>query len=293
MKACEEYVALMMLCIDGEASREELDSLYVHLEKCDACRALFESYLAIDEAVKGVKPEPPEQLHAAIMNNIHREKVQNQPKGWLKRYRFTAMAAVAAVIVLVAAKSGTKPAFRFDTFGAESAQTAAAAEAAVPAEFGMSAGSNTVTAESQMIEAKIQGAMPEENAVAEDEAVTEAAEAIEETETACDTSAQAAGVAPEVPAEVPSIDFSEEQIQAMDEAGFCGIAACVMDMEPNQICTLFPEAQEILLATGETVFQVDAELVDTAVTAGEIEFSSTYALNAVETERIYWIFFNK
>ena len=275
MKACEEYVALMMLSMDGEASQEELNALHAHLDECEACRILYESYMVVDAAVQATEEEPPEQLTAAIMRSIEHETTKKQPRQWLRRYRFTALAAVAAVIVLVSAKIGEGISFRADTTMASAAAEAAAEPAEAPqARFG------AVAAQAETVEAAIP------DAAAEAPMSAELKESGETAGGAVDTPEAKA----ELPAEASSAIFTDAQILAMEEAGFHGIAARTSDIDEAGLWSLFPDARSISLSTGETVYQVAADAVDAAVEAGSLQFFATYEPVETTPDPIYWIF---
>lgn len=99
MKICETYAELILKKLSGEITPEETRELEAHLESCEACRSLYVSYLDIDLAIAETT-EPPAALKDAVMASIRTEKQQRNPLHMLKRFRFTAIAAVAAVIVL-------------------------------------------------------------------------------------------------------------------------------------------------------------------------------------------------
>lgn len=280
MKACESYIMLMNQCMDGEATQEEAANLHAHLAECEACRTLYDFYTAMDQAIRDNIEEPPEQLTAAIMNGIRKEKKQNQPKQLFRRYRFTAMAAVAAVIVLVAAKVGGDFSFRATTSSsAQVERFGADAAPQVAAEFRSAdmAGNGTMEATAETVET----ALPAE------------VEMSVEGQKSGDTSAMVtdeAGAVAEMPAPESSAIFSDAQITSMEEAGFCGIAVRTGDIDAVELWLLFPGAQQINLSTGETVYQVEADLVQAAVDAGKLQFFATYEPIITEPDPIYWIF---
>ena len=268
---CEAYIDLMMKSIDGEASEEETAALHAHLAECEVCRGLYESYLAVDNAVNSTEEELPEQLTYAIMNSIRREQAQNRPKAWLRRYRFTAIAAVAAVVILAAAKLGENVSVKSDLTDT-GADMVAAAQAETVAE--------------EAAEFRSGDAAP--------------AEAMEE---AIEMPADAEGIAAEkaMPSKAQAEDqytqsgsefFSEARIEAMEEAGFYGAAIRISNMSSWQLKELMPDILEIELSTGDTAYQAESDAVDAAVEAGELEIVDRYQPDSVEQPDIYWIFLN-
>lgn len=242
MKACEEYAVLMMLSMDGEASQEELEALHAHLEECDACHALYERYLEIDTAIKEAEVEPPEQLHTAIMNHIQREKTQNQPLRWLKRYRFTAVAAVLALVVLVGAKVTTNvPKGESGAAEAVAEDMAAAEEALEPQEAPMMA----ALQEAPAAPAK-EGQADAAAAAEEPAAAPEAAESLETQTTEQAEAAQVAGAAAGNAAGETDFGNSEdgasflECTDAMQRAGYSGRIMCIRDASREKLEQMFP-----------------------------------------------------
>lgn len=96
---CNEARDLLSAKLDGELSPEELANLEAHMASCEECAMIYQAYCDMD-AQLGQLAEPPAALHESVMETIRREKVVTFPK---KRWMFgsgTAVAAVAALLVL-------------------------------------------------------------------------------------------------------------------------------------------------------------------------------------------------
>lgn len=100
---CETYIDMMLDSLEGELNQEQETELKEHLNACESCRSLYETYGNIDAAVFSLE-EPPASLKDSVMEAISREKQSRKRKN-LKRYRFTAIAACAAIAMIFA---GTK-----------------------------------------------------------------------------------------------------------------------------------------------------------------------------------------
>lgn len=284
MKACEEYLSSMLRELDGESTLEEAKTLHTHLAECTACRGLYQSYLAIDNGVKAIEEEPPEQLTSAIMNSIRREKTENKPKALLKRFRFTAIAAVAAVIILVATKIGGENSFKSSTIQslgttADTAAAEAAAPAAAPeiaAEFqenGAAAEQFSEKMEAEMAAPQKETPSPVPEAAAEEEAPAE--EPIEAPEDA--------GEGADVPDEALSAC-----VDAMQNAGYFGTVFYVGGTVPDAVKEAFPTASEINLGGGMTVYEIQG--ADTGAVWEQFQVISTDTTDGDNQELRYFIY---
>ncbi len=131
MKPCEAFLDDIFLSLDGQLSDEEEAALQVHLAACPSCRQLYDTYRNIDAAVMEMAEEPPEGLHQAVMNSIRHEKERNKPFAFLKRGKFTLIAAVAAVVLLLVGRNVDLSFSGENSSDAGSAAAEAAAEAPV------------------------------------------------------------------------------------------------------------------------------------------------------------------
>ena len=291
MKACEEYVALMMLSMDGEASQEELNALHDHLEKCDACRALYERYLEIDAAISETEVEPPDQLHAAIMNSIHRERARNQSAQWLKRYRFTAVAAVLALVVLVGAKV-TMNVSQEDSGAAVAEDMIAAEEELEPQEAPMMAALQEAPA------------APAEDGVAE--AAAEAVEAPAQTPgpvESPETQTTAKASAEQMADAASGITAGETELgsggdgtsfltctEAVRKAGYSGRVLYIKNASREDLERAFPDMTEIVLEDGIVIYEIKESELETAET--QFDVASDYSSES-DADGRYFIYLAK
>lgn len=245
----EEYIALMMKCIDGEASPEEQAALHTHLEQCEKCRVLYESYLEVDKAVQSTQEEPPDTLTDAVMNSIRREKSQNQPKNLFRRYRFTMIAVAAAVVVLVAAKMGGNLSFqnsaKAESSAAESAAEMIAADTAeMTAEFRSGGTADTAA------EAKAEAVPQMEDAAPAEEPAAAAEEAAAPNgETVFDNGVKSTAV--------------RECTAAMKEAGYAGTVFFLSDTKVEDLEKVFPDLVERPLKNEIVIYEIQESEVQT------------------------------
>lgn len=100
---CEQALILLSGHLDGQNTQEEELVLQAHLEVCAECRALLDTFTAVDQGVAALEAEPPAALLSGVMERIKSAPPMGaQPK----KHRFffgpgTAVAAVAAVLLLV------------------------------------------------------------------------------------------------------------------------------------------------------------------------------------------------
>lgn len=100
MKACENYVDLILRGVDGELDDREQAQLNSHLVVCDGCKALYETYSGIQAGIQKMDETPRGDLVGAVMQEIRNEKERSSPLYLLKRGKFT-LVALAAVLALV------------------------------------------------------------------------------------------------------------------------------------------------------------------------------------------------
>jgi anti-sigma factor RsiW len=233
MKACEAYIEQMILSLDGELSPQAEQKLQEHLAGCEGCRSLYKAYQEIDQGIAEMEEEPPEGLVRAVMGSVRREHEKGQ---LLKRYRFTLIAAAAAVVVLIAGKY-------FPSYSAQSAASAdtAAEEVATEAAASAAAGEMAFQAqfEAQDETAEITEAEPEEAVVTESEPVEEAAA---EDQTASGSTA-------------PTIS---EVFDALHQDGYSG-DLYGLDMTEKELLEVLPDCDKLTLSSGTVVYQTDQD----------------------------------
>ena len=257
MRACERYIDLMMRSIDRETTPREEAELRAHMDQCAACRALYEAYRAVDTGISALEEEPPETLTAAVMNSIHTEQQQKSPKHLLRRFRFTAIAAVAAVLVLVFARFQPDAA----SVTGNNMRAASSASDAVPQAEYQTAGDAAW--------------MPAPEEAAAEETMEDAMEDAAPEECAPETAEMPMAIAEDDAGTVAARKSSDdsglsEQADALHALGRSGDILLVSGVSDETLQALFPEAAVIDLETGRTVYEVAADAVETAVSAGEL-----------------------
>lgn len=98
MSECERFEERISALLDGELSAEEEAELRAHLEQCPDCRAIYEAFAAVGEAVRA--QEVPATLHAGIMSKVRDAQKAHHTQGVLIRLR-PILAAAACLVVLV------------------------------------------------------------------------------------------------------------------------------------------------------------------------------------------------
>ena len=93
---CEQYNELICAVLDGEASVEEREALFSHMEECDECRALFDRFRVVSREMQNMEVNPPEFLVSGILYKIGLEGQQKR-----RPFAFGRFTALAAAVVLV------------------------------------------------------------------------------------------------------------------------------------------------------------------------------------------------
>lgn len=263
MRACESYIDLMMRSIDRDTTPQEEAKIQNHLAQCETCRALYETYRALDAGIVAAEEEPPETLTRAVMNSIHAEQRERSPRHLLKRFRFTAVAATAAILVLVFAR------FQPNVLSvtSDSMNTSPEMEVVVPqveAELRASAeapeSQDTVLARAADIQ---------EEPLEEAADVECSPEEVETPMAAADGDATAVAAAEEG-ADKTTLSQVTDSLRAMGLHGDVLLVSGILEVE---LMNLFPEVAVIELETGETVYEVLAEAVELATASGELVVS--------------------
>ena len=104
----------MQDCISAENLSAELDGEYhfstdekAHLEHCDRCRSLYESYRVIDDAVtRSLMVNCPAPAAYRIRKNVNRRLDQLAPMKTHEPIRFSALAARVAAVAAIAVMAG-------------------------------------------------------------------------------------------------------------------------------------------------------------------------------------------
>lgn len=285
MKACEQYIDLIMRSIDGETDGQEETALRVHLMACPGCKALYESYRAIDDGICLAEEEPPASLTNAIMNSVHRDTQQYQPKSWLKRGRFTAIAAAAAVLLLMVTKFGGS--FETPDVGmVYSAPEQAVAEAAMP-EVAAEFRSGGVPAAAEEV--------PEE---AKDVPEVQMLEPPFEANT--DTAVPEIPIAE--PTEIPEENYTGGEVEGgkvfgdhedalqelLERAGCSGKVLVITDATAEALEALFSEVHAVTLENGLMAYEIASEYVQTRVEDGTITVVDSFLIGD-ETDSVWLV----
>ncbi|MGI5970672.1 MAG: zf-HC2 domain-containing protein [Oscillospiraceae bacterium] len=100
MDSCERYLDLISGNIDGMLSEAEESELSEHLKKCEACRELLELMEKTHAAMGDLLADPPRELCDGIMYKVGRESGSIKTPRRFAFGRFTAIAAMLAVVLL-------------------------------------------------------------------------------------------------------------------------------------------------------------------------------------------------
>ena len=147
MSGCERYEEMISALSDGELSAKEEAELRAHMEQCPDCRAMYEAFAAVGEAIGA--QEVPATLHSGIMDKVHTAEKASRTQHTIIRLR-PILAAAACLVVLV----GTVFALKNTVFPARSdamkAVPAAAPQAAEKA-AGFASGGTSGAAEAPAV----------------------------------------------------------------------------------------------------------------------------------------------
>ena len=96
---CDEYIVLINMLIDGEASPDDENRLKEHLKQCKSCRMEYERLSLLVNKVRSMNVDIPDNLHGSIMSAIPNAKQIKIPFYKTKMFGF----AMAACLMIVAA----------------------------------------------------------------------------------------------------------------------------------------------------------------------------------------------
>lgn len=279
MKPCEKYIDLIQRSVDGELSEGEKDILNAHLAACPGCKAIYDTYEHIQKGIMEGEEAPPAALSGAVMKAICREKEERKPLTWLKRSKFTLIAAAAVLVIFLVGKN-----VNLD-FGASSADI-----------------SGSAAAEATVDEAEAAGAAAAEDGAAFQMA-PEMVEAEEEAawgETAeepADAPAEAPAAAPAEAAETAPMATGTGESQAvrwtikevwedLRRDGYSG-DLYQLTMTEKELLELLPDCERIALSTGPVVYRSSVEDFQSV----QLELRSNCSIVAdVESDDVfYWM----
>lgn len=98
---CKELISCLL---DDELTADEVGAVHEHIADCAECRAVYEAFSAVSEAMKEDLQSPPEELRRGVMDKIAAAKKKKTRTIWL---RTLSAAACLALIVFAYANSGT------------------------------------------------------------------------------------------------------------------------------------------------------------------------------------------
>lgn len=103
MKACERYLNAIQELVDGTLGPIRRAELELHLESCDACRALAEDLQAIATAAQSLEPlTPPERVWQQVSGRLRAEgRASSTGPGLVRRHSVAVLALAAALVFVV------------------------------------------------------------------------------------------------------------------------------------------------------------------------------------------------
>ena len=106
MRACERYLNAIQELVDGTLGPIRRAELELHLESCDACRALAEDLQAIAAAAQSLEPRtPPDRVWQQVAGRLRAEGRVSGTGPTAVRRHSVAILALAAALVLVVGSS--------------------------------------------------------------------------------------------------------------------------------------------------------------------------------------------
>jgi anti-sigma factor RsiW len=105
VRACERYLNAIQELVDGTLGPIRRAELELHLESCDACRALAEDLQAIAAAAQSLEPlTPPDRTWQQISSRLRAEgRATRTGPADVRRYSVATLALAAALALIVGA----------------------------------------------------------------------------------------------------------------------------------------------------------------------------------------------
>ena len=100
---CTHFRELGSAIIDNEATDAEIKEFNEHISTCAECAQWFETIKILKDETANLEEEVPEELKTRVMNSV---SMVNKKPSFFSRYRFTAVAAVIAVVILASSSLG-------------------------------------------------------------------------------------------------------------------------------------------------------------------------------------------
>jgi hypothetical protein len=105
VKACERYLNAIQELVDGTLGPIRRAELELHLESCEACRALAEDLQAIAAAAQSLEPlTPPDRIWQQISGRLRAEgRATRTAPAAVRRYSVATLGLAAALALIVGA----------------------------------------------------------------------------------------------------------------------------------------------------------------------------------------------
>ena len=105
MQNCDKIQELISCLLDGELSSEERADVAKHLESCEECRNIYESFAAVSECLREEAAEAPDSIRENVMAELRREALEKRniaaaPGGGRSRSVWKNVLGLAAVAAL-------------------------------------------------------------------------------------------------------------------------------------------------------------------------------------------------
>lgn len=255
MSACAEYIEQILLSVDQGLDDEQEKQLQEHLAVCDGCRSLYMTYQNIQSGINAMEEEPPEGLAGAVMGAIRQEKEKTAPVYFLKRARFTLIAAAACLVLVLA---GRNLDFSADTTAA-----------------GAASGAVEAAAEAEMPEAALIPAYDPET-----ETYSIAPRMGEQTtEADVETDAEF-GVG-------DGLDEIRRILSLLEQQGYMGDLVQLKDTTEDMVLEAFPECHRLELSEGTVVYMVPWEAFDAV--ADQMNYGHVFSTSTVGENAYLWL----
>ena len=104
---CLNFMELISLYVDGEASENEIKELEAHVKECESCASFLRAYKGISSVIEADEKTPPPSLRTSVMEKIKSDPAPlNSQKADRSRIirvafrRYVPLAACLAIIIL-------------------------------------------------------------------------------------------------------------------------------------------------------------------------------------------------
>lgn len=106
MPACEKFIEQISSLVDGELGEDEARALLDHIDACESCKTVYDSFRFIASALSDELAEAPEHLAASVMEKIRETPriEKKRPNAKILFLRYGAVAACLALVLLGASR---------------------------------------------------------------------------------------------------------------------------------------------------------------------------------------------